>query len=417
GRYDPLAGMNADGSIPKVALPDDLDRPDRWRYIPEGRIKPGNIFQRFLVSTFIAPIVIAEQDIGAGGGLALTDIDFRGQRRREFLGVFATYTTEGQQRYAVSWRRWLEHRELPTGGVAMEERSWVNANARYEKTLTRRFYGFGSETTESNETSYTDESISAGLTWQESWPVPGDDLVWAVSVRGEYHNIDQGKVSDVASTDEIYPQLTAAADGSSALTLLAQIRYDTRDSQHAPYSGGRIGLTGEWSPYQEGFDQGGSLTLDGSYIIPVPGIFHRGGDASEEHPPTDVIALGAFVTESFGELPFYRLPSLGGRDTLRGYIAGRWTDTSSWHASSEYRMWFLPRGFGWGQFRVERLGTALWFDIGSVADGLDELPDAKVHTSVGTGLRISLERQAQFRFDVGFSDEDTTFTIAYGMAF
>ena len=96
--YDPLEGMDPSGRIPKVALPDDVAEPARWRYIPEGRLKPGILLQRHLVSSFVTPQVFFEQDVGAGGGLALTDIDFRDQRRQEFLGAFLTYTTEGQQK-------------------------------------------------------------------------------------------------------------------------------------------------------------------------------------------------------------------------------------------------------------------------------------------------------------------------------
>ncbi len=55
------------------------------------------MFDRFLVTTFSAPIVYYEQDIGYGGGIALTDIDFRGARRREFLGAFASQSSEGQE--------------------------------------------------------------------------------------------------------------------------------------------------------------------------------------------------------------------------------------------------------------------------------------------------------------------------------
>lgn len=88
-QHDPLAGMDPSGRIPKVDLPEDFSHPERWRYIPEGRIKPGNVFERFLVSSFVAPQIFYEKDIGAGGGIALTDIDFRNDRRREFLGAFA----------------------------------------------------------------------------------------------------------------------------------------------------------------------------------------------------------------------------------------------------------------------------------------------------------------------------------------
>lgn len=415
--YDPGAGIDPDGRIAGVDLGAEVAHPERWRYVPEGRIKPGNAFQRFLVSTFIAPIVIAEEDIGAGGGVALTDIDFRGQRRQEFLGLFATYTSAGQQRYAVNWRRWLFHRELPGGGVALPERSWINVQIGYEKTLTRRFFGFGADTAAGDETSYTDAAAHAVVAYQRSLPGPGDDLVVGLALGASRHRLGGGRVADTPDTAEIHPRLFAEADATAAVTLRAGLRYDTRDSQHAPYRGGHLGLALAWSPWQDGFAPGGRATLDGSYVLPVPGIFHAGGDADEEHPPTDVVAVGGFVARSVGALPFFRRPALGGRDTLRGYIGGRWRGDAAWHASLEYRPWLIPRGFGWGQFRIERVGTAVFWDLGSVADDLAGFADAAVHTSLGTGLRLSLERQAQFRFDVAWSAEDTTFSIAYGMAF
>ena len=57
---------------------------------------------------------------GARPELALTDLDFRQQRRREFAGLFLSYSTEGQQLYQLVWRRRLHHRELPGGGVLQE---------------------------------------------------------------------------------------------------------------------------------------------------------------------------------------------------------------------------------------------------------------------------------------------------------
>ena len=68
--YDPLRGMDPDGRIPKPEIPQDVPHPERWRYTPEARMKPGNVFERFLVSSFISPIVFREEDIGFGGGVA-----------------------------------------------------------------------------------------------------------------------------------------------------------------------------------------------------------------------------------------------------------------------------------------------------------------------------------------------------------
>ena len=174
--YDPNLGMDESGRIPKVPLPQDLPAPARWRYIPEGRIMPGNAFERLFVSSFISPQIFFREDVGLGGGIALTDIDFREQRRREFLGAFVTYTTEGQERYRLVWRRWLYHREIPDGGVAVEERSFLAAAGGYQRTLTRRFFGLGPDTGTSDESSFTDEVSDAAFRAELALPGPGRRL-------------------------------------------------------------------------------------------------------------------------------------------------------------------------------------------------------------------------------------------------
>ena len=68
--YDPNLGMDESGRIPKVPLPQDLPSPTRWRYIPEGRIMPGNAFERLFVSSFISPQIFFREDVGLGGGIA-----------------------------------------------------------------------------------------------------------------------------------------------------------------------------------------------------------------------------------------------------------------------------------------------------------------------------------------------------------
>jgi len=52
-----------------------------------------------------------------------------------------------------------------------------------------------------------------------------------------------------------------------------------------------------------------------------------------------------------------------------------------------------------------------------VADGVADFPDARVHTSYGIGLRVSLERTAMFRADLGFSGEGPNFILSFGLPF
>jgi hypothetical protein len=416
--YDPLLGMDESGRIPKVALPEDLPEPARWRYIPEGRIMPGNAFQRLFVSSFISPQIFFREDVGLGGGIALTDIDFREQRRREFLGAFVTYTTEGQERYRLVWRRWLHHREIPDGGVAVEERSFLAAAGGYQRTLTRRFFGLGPDTKESAESSFTDEVLDGAFRADLALPGPGGDWIATAGLRGEHHNLARGHVSGVPSTDDAYPVLFKDADGLSTTYLTVGLRYDTRDSQHQPYSGWRVGVVADGTPWQSDGSVGAVLTAYGSVAFRVPPLLHSGGDPGEENPPTDTVALGFQVDTTVGDLPFYDLPSLGGSSTLRGYIANRFTDDSAWHAAAEYRFWVIPRGFRLTRtIRIERIGLALFGELGTVAPSLGDLPDARIHASYGVGLRISLERLAIFRADLGFSDEGTNLTVAFGLSF
>jgi hypothetical protein len=401
-----------------VALPEDLPNPERWRYLPEGRIMPGNIFQRFLVSSFAAPQFFFEQDIGAGAGIALTDIDFRSQRRREFLGAFFSYTTEGQQKYRLIWRRWLHHQDLPEGGVIVEERSRIDAFGGYEKSLTRRFFGFGPDTRARDETSYTDEFIDIGARADFALPQAGGDWIVSLGARAEYHGLAPGRVSDFPTTDDVFPQEFAAGDGYRSVVLTTGLRYDTRDSQHQPYRGYQVGALVDATLWQSTGDLGVVVTGFANVVFPLPPLLHRGGDAREENPPTDTLALGVSAQASAGTLPFYKRPSLGGPDTLRGYIANRFTDKASWHAVTEYRFWIIPRGFALTDtIRIERIGAALFAEAGTVARRPERLPSAQIHTSVGTGLRFSLERTAVFRADVGFSKEDVNVTVGFGLSF
>jgi outer membrane protein assembly factor BamA len=401
-----------------VPLPLDLPEPSRWRYIPEGRLKPGPPWERLLVSSFLTPQVFFEEDVGVGGGLALTDIDFRNQRRREFLGAFLTYTTEGQQRYRLIWRRWLHHRDLSTGGVVLEERSHLDAAGGYEKTLTRRFFGLGPDTRPSAETSYTDEVADLALGGEFALPGAGGDWIANVGLRGEHRNLARGRVSGRPSTDDVFPDLFRAGDGHDSAALTAGLRYDTRDSQHQPYAGFRVGMLADAALLQTGGAVGAVFSAYGDVVIRLPPLLHRGGDAEEENPPTDTLALGAFVAATAGDLPFYDRPSLGGAHTLRGYIANRFTGDAAWHATAEYRFWVVPRGFRLtDRIRIERVGLALFGDAGTVADSLDTLPRATVHVSWGVGLRVSLERIAVFRADVGFSAEGPNFTLTFGLPF
>jgi len=418
GVYDPLAGVDPNGRIRKPALPDDLPNPERWRYIPEGRIKPGNVFTRLMVSSFVVPFVFASSDVGVGGGLALTDIDFRQRRRREFAGFFVSYTTESQQAYTGVWRRWIHHREHPEGGVLQEERSFWRARGGWSRTLTRRFFGLGAGTKENDESSYTDELTELGFGLSRAIPDPGDDLILDGGLRLELHHLSDGAVGGVPNTEVAFPGAFASARNADLGWIETSLSWDTRDSQRNPYRGWNVLGHAEGAIVQRSGDAGGRFTLSATKLFPLPGLLHDGGDPDEENPPTDTLALNLWSQASAGDLPFFALPTLGGTERLRGYLPGRWYGRAAWFGAAEYRLWILPRGFGLKPpFRVERGGAALFVEIGSVASDWPSLFSATQHFSYGVSLRMTLERAAPFRLDFGFSDEGLNVTARFGLNF
>jgi hypothetical protein len=417
GDYDPLRGLDADGRIPKPEIPADIEHPERWRYTPAGRIKPGDVLDRFLVSSFLSPIVFREEDIGFGGGFALTDVDFRSQRYREFANIVMTYSAEGQQAYRMFWSRWLNVRDLADGGVLREERGRIFARAGYEKTLTRRFFGFGSRTSENAETSYTEELSTLGFGVRLSLPDPGSDWLLRIDAQAERHGLSRGRVSTVPSTDQVFSSEFADGDGVDQMWLLMNFGYDTRDSLHQPYEGKRAGLLANLC-YGSGGEVGGILGLDAQHVFALPPVLHRGAQGHEENPPTDVLAFGAFVQDTIGDLPFYSLPTLGGTHTLRGFIQNRFTDRAAAHASVEYRIGLIPRGITFTDtIRIERIGLGVFYECGTVARGIEDLHDGRFLDSYGFGLRLAFSREATFRVDFGYGDEGSNFTLAFGNSF
>jgi hypothetical protein len=367
--------------------------------------------------------------------LALTDIDFRNQRRREFLGGFFSYTTEGQQSYVLLWRRWLKHLDLPQGGILQEERSYVRVGGGYRKTLTRRFFGIGPSTKEGDETSFTDEvalldlglSMSLDLFDSVGWiePLRGAlaNVVFDIGLLGEGHWLADGRVGGVPSTDDPlvaggFPDLFREADGIGLGWLRTGVRWDTRDSQGNAYRGSAVGLSVDAALAQSKARVGAIYTISADQVFPVWPIFHDGGSEGEEHPPTDTFALHFESRLSSGELPFFARPTLGGDRTLRGFVVGRFRDDAIWTAAAEYRFWVIPRGFTvWRHIRVERIGAAVFYEVGGVgADGA-RLFHERVRQSYGVSTRFTVERTALFRADFGFSSEGFNFSAGFGLPF
>lgn len=411
-------GIDKKGAISRENVPKDLQHPERWRYIPEGKLIEGSIYDRLWNSVFVVPVFFREESLGSGFGINYTDFNFNNSRRRQLLNIGATYSTEGQQRLGIFWRRRPDHREVKGGGIVFEERSSQSLGGGFVKHPTRRFFGLGSQTAKTDQTSYTDERSFALLSLSRPFPNSGDDLVFDVGITADHRRLSRGRASDLPSTDVNFPTLFAEDADHDMLWLNGNVRYDVLDSPANPYRGWSVGGGARIAPLQTGEDVGAIFDLRTEWAQAVWSPWHKGGSPDEENPPTDTIAIGAVVQSTSGDIPFWALPSLGGLKTQRGYVADRFTDRAAWHATFEYRFWPIPRGISTGEgMRIERLGMALFYDVGTVAGRLGRLGSADIKHSYGVSFRLTLERTMLFRIDISRSEEGTLVGLAYGLPF
>lgn len=104
---------------------------------------------------------------------------------------------------------------------------------------------------------------------------------------------------------------------------------------------------------------------------------------------------------SLGEdVPFYRLPQLGGAARLRGITnASLYRDRQAVFTQLEYR-----------KHLIWRLGLVAFAGIGDVVNKPTDFMLSELKYVIGTGLRFALlpEQKLNFRFDFGFSHEGQT---------
>lgn len=175
-----------------------------------------------------------------------------------------------------------------------------------------------------------------------------------------------------------------------------QLAWDTRDNTWVPRHGefgqarvslarGAFGSDYDWTEY----------TIDLRTYLPAG---ERGTWAGQL----------LYVTGD-GDVPFHRMPRLGGFGGLRGYSGGRYLDRTLALVRAEWRS---------GEF-LGRLGAAIFAGFGDVAPTPSRLTTAAQLYSVGGGLRFTLSRQegVAIRMDYGVGNGDAGFFLSIGEAF
>lgn len=119
-----------------------------------------------------------------------------------------------------------------------------------------------------------------------------------------------------------------------------------------------------------------------------------------------ILGFQVVVNSTSGDVPFYKLSSIGGKRMLRGIAHPyRYIDKHSWFTQAEWRqhIWW-------------RLGGVLFSGVGKVSPEFMQRPLADLHVVGGAGLRFRVlpKEGLNFRMDFGMTnkgDNGVYFTI------
>jgi hypothetical protein len=268
----------------------------------------------------------------------------------------------------------------------------VGSQVIYQDLLQVNYFGMGNDSLKSNRSGYRlDETDVLGYATVRTTP-------W-LSVSGRFGWIHQAELSTMTGWSVTYPNTQAVFSDATAPGLSQQpaflhgdvsVEADTRDYPGHPMRGGLYRVTAaSYSDRDYGKYSFQRYDAEASQFVPLV-------------PDKWILALHAWEvfsdTSGVNTVPFYLMPSLGGKNTLRGYYDYRFHDRDMQVFSAESR---------WGLFT--HVDVAVFADAGKVAPDASDLDLKQLKTSYGVGFRVHNRSATVTRLDIGHSAEGWRF--------
>jgi outer membrane protein assembly factor BamA len=240
------------------------------------------------------------------------------------------------------------------------------------KNYVESFYGMGSQTTDDMREKYGYRNITVKCSLRNR-VLPG----FYVGIQYDFENfrITETQKGGILETSRIDGDQNGTISGLGVLLL-----QDNRDNKFFPRKGSLLkadlmvfshALASDFPYHKFAFDSRQYITVFSNHVL--------------------AFQQNIQITE--GEVPFRRLPKLGGPNIMRGFIEGRFRDKKAIILQMEYRVPLI-----W------RLSAAGFVGYGDVADKFNsfKLKDFKV--AGGLGIRYKVNHSGtNLRMDFGFA--------------
>jgi outer membrane protein assembly factor BamA len=270
-------------------------------------------------------------------------------------------------------------------------------HALYERDSTERFFGFGNDSIESDESNYTSEITDAEAT-PGVWLLPTVHLSYRMRIFHEA--ISGGQVDSVPFIGA--PQFLANPDTDVQNRGLEpgvywshglRLAYETRDSRDLPTEGALA------VAYVDAADRRlGSSTsfvkfgVEGRKFVPL----------REVRNPIVALRVRLDYVSGSGDTPFWEMSRLGGRWSLRGFGNDRFIDFNRSLAGAEVRTRIFERRLFGVKTEFE---VAPFVETGQVFHEFTSSPVGDLHWVGGIGFRAVVRPQVVGFVDLGEGSE------------
>jgi len=315
---------------------------------------------------------------GLGGGVAAEHTKFFGERNT--LRARASTTTKRDHRLGLAAR------------FNRARASYFEVGAGYRRRPNVRFFGFGPDAREADESYFHQEAAWVGATLRR--PLGGRSHL---DLSAEYTNVGvgtPGKGHGPAAEDQFNAaSLPGFGDHSFGMTFGGQWLHESAGLENRPGHGGIQRLR---VAYFDGFDRSDArfwtFRGEAQHFITL-------------WRPLRVLALRGVASwmENAGDaaIPLARLNTNDDPDLFRGYDDFRWRDRGIVIATAEYRwpIWAHQRPYDAG------LDAYLLTDVGQVFHDADQIGVGALTRSYGGGLRVESGHGFVLRLEYARSDE------------
>ncbi len=300
------------------------------------------------------------------------------------------YPTASSQLYTVGSYSEHTNRELKAryeNPALMDGTVYLRAEMYNNVNGSKRFFGLGPQSVESNESGYTAnnsvESVRIGVNFARSWRA-------TFGQRFRRTATEDNIIPDIPDAATQFPGLPGVGtQRTSALEF--RLLWDTRDLPITPSRGSSGELFAETTSGNLGSDSEFiRYGLEGKHLFAWKSPKHR------------TIVHSLYEWANGPDIPFYELPSLGGRETLRGYGEGRFVDRGRFVFNVEHRITMASLALMGIQTNFE---VAPFFDIGSVFPTLPEAQSKNFRPVYGGAFRAAVKPNVVGDVEVGVGQE------------